>query len=185
MAVLVGSSAPKILPASEGMEDGVLPDVNGHVHPDDASALSRASSTDATVGSSQIYARSKPTARASSSLPDGLQHQEKAGNGVFVRVSLHVMMLCVCARKLVNYCIDGIAVAHQARTKFLLDVGNLGHIVAGAMKISEAAIWYGLRMLERAGGGVRQTIKPDNAYERRLLSEVIFLLRCSAGMHNA
>ena len=41
----------------------------------------------------------------------------------------------------------------------------------GLFKVSEAAIWYGLRMLERAGGGIRQTIKAENAYERRLLSE--------------
>ena len=46
-------------------------------------------------------------------------------------------------------------------------------LIAGQVLISEAAIWYGLRMLERAGGGVRQTIKADNAYERRLLSEVL------------
>lgn len=47
------------------------------------------------------------------------------------------------------------------------------YFFAEALIISEAAIWYGIRMLERAGGGVRQSIKADNAYERRLLPEVM------------
>ena len=56
---------------------------------------------------------------------------------------------------------------HQCRS-------NHSCLPAGPVRsISEAALWYGLRMLERAGGGVRQTIKAENAYERRLLSEVL------------
>ena len=46
-------------------------------------------------------------------------------------------------------------------------------LFAGSLVVSEAAIWYGLRMLERVGGGVRQAIRAENAYERRLLSEVL------------
>ena len=38
--------------------------------------------------------------------------------------------------------------------------------------LSEAALRYGLRMLERSGGGLRPAVRTHNVYERRLLAEV-------------
>ena len=43
---------------------------------------------------------------------------------------------------------------------------------AGGVALSERALWYGMRMLERGGSGMRPAVKPDNMYERRLLQEV-------------
>ena len=42
-----------------------------------------------------------------------------------------------------------------------------------SMQLSEGAIWYGLHMLERAGGTMRQHIATENMYEQRLLPEVV------------
>lgn len=39
--------------------------------------------------------------------------------------------------------------------------------------LSDKALWYGLLMLDKAGGGMKHTVKADNAYERRLLTEVV------------
>lgn len=39
--------------------------------------------------------------------------------------------------------------------------------------MTERALWYGLKMLERGGGAVRGGVRAENAYERRLLAEVI------------
>ena len=39
--------------------------------------------------------------------------------------------------------------------------------------LSERALAYGVRMLERAGGGLRAPVATGNAYERRLLAEVV------------
>lgn len=41
------------------------------------------------------------------------------------------------------------------------------------VQLSEGAIWYGLHMLERAGGTMRQHIATENMYEQRLLPEVV------------
>jgi hypothetical protein len=52
--------------------------------------------------------------------------------------------------------------------------GGVGHALVAppdtVSAVSEPALWYGLRMLERAGGGLRAQVKPENLYERRLLS---------------
>lgn len=34
-------------------------------------------------------------------------------------------------------------------------------------------MWYGMHMLERAGGSMRQHIMTENMYEQRLLPEVV------------
>lgn len=34
-------------------------------------------------------------------------------------------------------------------------------------------MWYGMHMLERAGGSMRQHITTENMYEQRLLPEVV------------
>ena len=41
------------------------------------------------------------------------------------------------------------------------------------LQLSEGAIWYGLHMLERSGGSMRQHITTENMYEQRLLPEVV------------
>jgi len=41
------------------------------------------------------------------------------------------------------------------------------------LHLSEGAIWYGLHMLERSGGPMRQHIMTENVYEQRLLPEVV------------
>ena len=41
------------------------------------------------------------------------------------------------------------------------------------LQLSEGAIWYGLHMLERSGGPMRQHIMTENVYEQRLLPEVV------------
>ena len=43
----------------------------------------------------------------------------------------------------------------------------------GMGALSEKTLLYGLRMLDRVGTGLRPPIRTDNAYERRLLPEVI------------
>jgi len=42
----------------------------------------------------------------------------------------------------------------------------------GSAAVSEKALWYGIKMLERSGGGLKDAIKTDNQFERRLLAEV-------------
>ena len=39
--------------------------------------------------------------------------------------------------------------------------------------LSERALAYGWRMLERSGGGLRPSVATGNAYERRLLADVV------------
>lgn len=39
--------------------------------------------------------------------------------------------------------------------------------------LSERALWYGLHMLQKAGGMLRPAVETSNAYERRLLVEVV------------
>ncbi|KAL3152348.1 hypothetical protein ABBQ32_001411 [Trebouxia sp. C0010 RCD-2024] len=49
------------------------------------------------------------------------------------------------------------------------------------VQLSEGAIWYGLHMLERAGGTMRQHIATENMYEQRLLPEVVKSDEAGAG----
>lgn len=41
------------------------------------------------------------------------------------------------------------------------------------MQLSEGSLWYGMHMLERSGGSMRQHITTENMYEQRLLPEVV------------
>ena len=41
--------------------------------------------------------------------------------------------------------------------------------------VSQSALQYGLRMLEKSGTGLQPSIKTANAYERNLLQEVNFI----------
>ena len=43
---------------------------------------------------------------------------------------------------------------------------------SGALRLSGTAVRYGLGMLQRSSGGVKQRIEPANSYERALLAEV-------------
>ncbi|KAA6427022.1 MAG: AAA-type ATPase family expressed [Trebouxia sp. A1-2] len=49
------------------------------------------------------------------------------------------------------------------------------------LQLSEGAIWYGLHMLERSGGPMRQHIMTENVYEQRLLPEVVNSDEAGAG----
>jgi hypothetical protein len=47
--------------------------------------------------------------------------------------------------------------------------------------LSERALSYGWRMLERSGGGLRPSVAAGNAYERRLLTDVVRPEHAGAG----
>lgn len=52
------------------------------------------------------------------------------------------------------------------------------HAEQQGLQLSEGAIYYGLRMLERSGGAMRQHITTENMYEQRLLPEVVSDMAC-------
>lgn len=45
--------------------------------------------------------------------------------------------------------------------------------IAQPTQVSQAALLYGIKMLRRSGGSIRGNVSIDNAYERRLIAEVI------------
>lgn len=55
----------------------------------------------------------------------------------------------------------------------MLDKKFCCHAEQQGLQLSEGAIYYGLRMLERSGGAMRQHITTENMYEQRLLPEVV------------
>lgn len=79
------------------------------------------------------------------------------------------------------YCIYTVGSQHQlnkcrvALNECMLVLGDpcVHAAETQGLQLSEGSIWYGLHMLERSGGPMRQHIMTENVYEQRLLPEVV------------
>ncbi|KAL4425684.1 hypothetical protein ABPG75_009700 [Micractinium tetrahymenae] len=59
--------------------------------------------------------------------------------------------------------------------------GRSGPGSSGTLRLSEAALRYGLGMLQRSSGSPKAAVEPSNRYEKRLLEEVVSPEECGRG----
>lgn len=63
----------------------------------------------------------------------------------------------------------------EARASKLSSISKLYAHADTGLVLSQSALQYGLRMLEKSGTGLQPSIKTANTYERNLLQEVDYL----------